>query len=137
MSHLNAILNSSRELSQLALKAQQHLALAQLVTQVIPPSLQRSCRLLQFSAPTLVLATDNGAAAAKLRQLTNEMITQLRAKGCEVTVIQVQVQVSAPPPPTQPHERTLSMVGKNEIVSFAKTLGDSPLKAALERLGKH
>lgn len=137
MFHLNAILNSSSELAQLSLKAQQHGVLAQQINAVIPASLRRSCRLLHFAAPTLVLAADNGAVAAKLRQLSAEIIKQLRAKGCEVTVIQVQVQVSVAPLPVPSQPRTLSQAGKNELASFAQTLVDSPLKAALERLGKH
>lgn len=107
-----------------------------LVEQVIPPSFKRGCRVLQLDRQTLTLGVDNGAIAAKLRQMTAELASQLQALGCEVTVIQVRVQVSAPPciPPHKP--LSLSPSGQNHLSDFADKLADSPLKAALERLAK-
>lgn len=131
---LNAFLSASNELSQLTQKAGQLITLQQLVDQVIPKSLKRSCRVLYFKQNTLTLAADNGAVAAKLRQMTGELATHLREKGCEVTGIQVQVQVNAPayvPPPTA---RTLSNTAKSQLSELAELLADSPLKAALARM---
>lgn len=133
---LNAFFTSSRELSQLARKAQQLMALQRQLEQVVPPSLKRGCRVLRLDQQTLTLAADNGAIAAKLRQMTADLAAKLRERGCEVTVIQIQVQVSATPytPPPKPHP--LSTAGKNQLADFAGTLADSPLKNALNRLAK-
>lgn len=84
----------------------------------------------------MTLAADNGAIAAKLRQMSSDLAAKLQERGCEVTVIQVQVQVSAPTytPPPKPH--LLSASGKNTLNEFAEKLSDSPLKEALNRLAK-
>lgn len=133
---LNSLLTSSRELSQLTRKAQQLMALQRHLELVIPSSLKRGCRVLQLERQTMTLAADNGAIAAKLRQMSSDLAAKLQERGCEVTVIQVQVQVSAPTyiPPPKPH--LLSASGKNTLSEFAEKLSDSPLKEALSRLAK-
>jgi hypothetical protein len=133
---LNSLLSSSRELCQLTLKAQQLMALQRHLEQVIPPSLKRGCRVLRLDRQTMTVAVDNGAIAAKLRQMSTELAVKLQERGCEVTLIQVQVQVSAQryiPPPKQ-HQ--LSPSGKNKLNEFAEQLSDSPLKDALNRLAR-
>jgi hypothetical protein len=133
---LNTFFTSTRELNQLKDKARQLMALQQQLEQVVPASLRRGCRVLKLDQHTLTVAADNGAIAAKLRQMTAEMAAQLQAKGCEVTVIQVQVQVNAPPYTPPPKPRSLSQSGKNQLAQFAAQLSDSPLKDALRRLSK-
>lgn len=89
---------------------------------------------MQLEQQTLTVAADNGAIAAKLRQMTAELAAQLRQRGVEVTAIQVQVQVSAPPFTPPPKAPSLSQSGKNQLAKFADKLADSPLKNALNRL---
>jgi hypothetical protein len=110
------------------------MALQQHFEHVIPPSMKRGCRVLQLDRQTLTIAANNGAIAAKLRQMTTELAVQLQERGVEVTVIQVQVQVSAPPYTPPPKPRSLSQSGKNQLDKFAEKLADSPLKTALSRL---
>lgn len=112
------------------------MALQQHFDHVVPPSLQRGCRVMQLDRETLTLAADNGAIAAKLRQMTAELASQLRGRGCEVTVIQVQVQVSAPPYIQPPKAHLISSSGKDRISEFTEKLADSPLKDALNRLAR-
>ncbi|MFA5824542.1 MAG: DciA family protein [Gallionellaceae bacterium] len=131
---LNTFLSSSRELSQLTHKARQLMTLQQHFELVVPPSLQRGCRVMHLERQTLTVAADNGAIAAKLRQMTAELALQLQQRGVEVTVIQVQVQVSAPPITPPPKAPSLSQSGKNQLAKFADKLADSPLKTALNRL---
>jgi len=102
----------------------------------VPASLKRGCRVIRLEQQTLTLAADNGAIAAKLRQMTDEMISGLVDTGCEITLIQIQVQVHAPPYIPPPVPRTLSETGKNHLAQFSKNLSDSPLKSALSRLAK-
>ena len=101
---------------------------------VAPPSMKRGCRVMQLDRQTLTVAADNGAIAAKLRQMTTELATQLQQRGVEVTVIQVQVQVNAPPFTPPPTPLSISQSGKNHLAEFAEKLADSPLKTALSRL---
>lgn len=133
---LNTILNSTSALSQLAAKAQQLTALQQQLELLLPASLKPSCHVIRLEQQTLTLAVDNGAIAAKLRQMTHEMISGLVGKGYEITLIQIQVQVHAPPyiPPSMP--RILSQAGKNHLAQLSENLSDSPLKSALTRLAK-
>lgn len=137
MTHrLNAILTSSRELRQLTGKAQQLTALQRQLTQLVPPALSRACRVTQIDGQKLTLTADSGVIAAKLRQMSTELLSGLQARGCEVTVIQVQVQVSTPPyiPPAQARE--IGAEGKAQLNQLAETLADSPLKQALTRLAR-
>jgi hypothetical protein len=131
---LNAFLSTSRELSLLSHKARLLMTLQQHWVQVIPPSLRRGCRVAYLNQETLTVDADNGAIAAKLRQMTPELVVQLRKKGAEVTAIQVQVQVNAPGSRPLPTPRSLSSSGKALLSEFAEKLADSPLKEALNRL---
>lgn len=131
---LNTFLSSSRELGQLAQKARELTALQQHFELVVPLSLKRGCRVMHLEQQTLTVAADNGAIAAKLRQMTADLAAQLQQRGVEVTVIQVQVQVSAPPYIPPPKPRSLSQTGKSQLEKFADNLPDSPLKNALNRL---
>ena len=89
---------------------------------------------MQFDQQKLTLSADNGAIAAKLRQMTGEIAAGLREMGRDVTVIQILVQVSSPPR-TPPHEvRSLGQAGEKHIAEFAEKLPGSPLKTALNRL---
>lgn len=133
---LNTLLTSSRELSQLTHKAQQLMALQRLWERAIPASLKQGSRVLQLERQTMTVATNNSAIAAKLRQLSTDLVAKLQEMGCEVTVIQIQVQVNVQSytPPPKPH--LLSTSGKNTLNEFAEKLSDSPLKEALSRLVK-
>jgi hypothetical protein len=128
---LNSFLASSQELSQLAGKAKQLLILQHQYEQVVPPTLRRASRVMQYDQHTLILSANNSAVAAKLRQMTPDLLTNLHNLGCEVTLIQVRVQVdrSAPVPATV--KPVLSSSGKQQLHKLADTLADSPLKRAL------
>lgn len=134
---LNTFLASDRELRQLSGKARQ-LALMQGHYQAIAPqTLYRSSKVLQFDNQNLVIAAFNGAVAAKLRQMTDELISLFQARGCEVTGIQIKVQVAAPPPVYRQVPRVLSRAAHEALDKLDESLADSPLKTALERLMKH
>lgn len=92
--------------------------------------------MTQIDGQKLTLTADSGVIAAKLRQMSTELLSGLQARGCEVTVIQVQVQVSTPPyiPPAQARE--IGAEGKAQLNQLAETLADSPLKQALTRLAR-
>lgn len=102
--------------------------------QVAPPSLLRSSHVIQVEHNVLTLAANNSAVAAKLRQMTPELVRQLHLHGCEVTGIQVRVQVALPPVTHTAVPCSLSTQGKQQLNDLAQTLADSPLKRALQRL---
>ncbi|MDX8399093.1 MAG: DciA family protein [Gallionellaceae bacterium] len=133
---MNSYLAGNPELRQLSNKAGQLTALQRQYEQLAPISLIRHSHVLHLQQKILTLAANNGAIAAKLRQLAPELIQLLQNRGCEVTVIQVRVQVSVPPPVHTVTPARLSEAGKKHMTELAEKLADSPLKNALQRLVK-
>jgi hypothetical protein len=133
---LKSYFGASLELRQLSSKAGQLLALQRLYEQIAPASLLRYSRVLQIERQILTLAANNGAIAAKLRQLAPELTRLLQNKGCEVTGIQVRVQVTLPATENTPTPPTLSAMGRKRLIELAVELPDSPLKSALQRLAQ-
>ncbi|HLY96060.1 MAG: DciA family protein [Sideroxydans sp.] len=131
---LNAFLASNHELRQLSSKASQLLALQRHYESIAPPALARNSQVLRLQQQTLVIAANNGAVAAKLRQMTAELISRFQARGCEVTGIQIKVQVTAPPPAVPPKPRILGKTAVDALSDLDQNLPDSPLKTALRRL---
>lgn len=124
----------SPELRQLSVKAGRLRLLQQLYERVAPPSLGRHSRVLQLQQGILVLAADNSAVAAKLRQLVPELARQFRDKAPEVTGIQVRVQVVVPAAKPPRRGAVLSLEGRRRLAELSAALADSPLKSALQRL---
>jgi len=131
---LNSFLSSNQELRQLSGKVRQLRALQVQYEQVTPPSLLRASRVMQIEQNVLIVAANNNAVAAKLRQMTPDLVRQLQLNGSEVTGIQVRVQVTSPPIPRASIPSSVSNSGKQQLNDLAETLGDSPLKSAIQRL---
>jgi hypothetical protein len=131
---LNAYLASNPELRQLSGKARQLATLQRLYESLVPPALQRSSQVLQLHQQTLFIAANNGAVAAKLRQMTTELISLFQARGCEVTGIQIKVQVTAARAPLPSEPRRLGREARDALGELQENLADSPLKTALKRL---
>jgi hypothetical protein len=133
---LNAYLASNQDLRQLSSKAGQLAALQRHYESFAPRSLIRSSHVMQLRQQTLVIAANNGAVAAKLRQMTDEFISCFQARGCEVTGIQIRVQVAVPPHTSLSRPRKLGKAALDALEKLDEELADSPLKAALRRLGR-
>jgi hypothetical protein len=131
---LNSFFASNQELRQLSGKVRQLRAFQLHYEQVAPASLLRASHVIQMEQNVLTLAANNSAVAAKLRQMTPELVRQLQLRGCEVTGIQVRVQVTSPPDARAAIPASVSAQGKQQLSELAATLSDSPLKSALQRL---
>jgi hypothetical protein len=132
---INSFFSSSKELSQLSGKVRQLRVLQSQYELVVPPSLHRASHVAQIEQGNLTLMANNSAVAAKLRQMTPELLKQLQLQGSEVTVIQVRVQVTiTPDKPAAPHPALISTQGKVHLNVLADSLLDSPLKLAIQRL---
>ena len=112
------------------------LALQDILTEVLPDSLATSTSVALSAADELVLFADNGAAAAKLKQLTPRILVFFRQRGHQVTAIRVQVQVKIRHNPLLQKQILLSPTARQAISELSATLDASPLKSALERLGR-
>jgi hypothetical protein len=112
------------------------LALQDILTEVLPDKLASSTTVALSAADDLVLFADNGAAAAKLKQLAPRILAFFRQRGHEVTAVRVQVQVRIRHNPLPQKQISLSPTACQAISELSATLGASPLKSALERLGR-
>ena len=128
---LKDFFRATPELHRLSGQAGQLLVLQRHYEKVAPASLLSCSRVSQLESGTLTLVADNGAVAAKLRQLAPELARLLQNRGCEVTGIRVKVQVAAPAAARVRRSGTLSPEGKKQLASLADKLPDSPLKNAL------
>lgn len=138
MSHrLRTFLDTNQELKHLKLRAKRIAALQLQYQLIAPHSLLQASRVMQLHGQTLIISADNGAVAAKLRQISTELISIFRTMGSEVTGIQIRVQVRGSAAPATPNPRTLGNHGRKELEKFTLILPDSPLKTALKRLVKH
>jgi len=133
---LKAFLASNSELRQLSSKAEQLSALQRHFDNIVPPSLKNSSHVLQLNRQAVIIAATNGAAAAKLRQMTSELISLFQARGCEITGIQIKVQVANPTPVISPQPRRLGKAAQDALDELDENLAESPLKTALRRLAK-
>ena len=131
------LLNSLPELQALNRELRQLAALQSALAEVLPANLATSASVALVKAGELILVADNGAVAAKLRQIAPRILSSLRQRGYEITGIRLQVQVRTRDNPLPQKQISLSSEARNAIDSLSSQLDPSPLKAALKRLGRH
>lgn len=127
----------STETSLLA-QARQLLKMQQVFVEITPPQLSKISRLGPMVKGTLIVFTDNGATAAKLKQLVPALLVKFQARELEVTGIRVEVQPKFHKPKVGiGSKRSWSGLGPAGLESLAKLsaeLDSSPLKSALQSL---
>lgn len=130
------LLSASHELQALSRQAQRLAELQQVLFEAVPPLLASATRVKSCRAGTLILLADNAAVAAKLRQLAPRFFDHLRKRAIEVSGIRVEVQVAVRQTelPTRSRKRPIPVDAVDDFRALAKSLKDSPLKAAVSRL---
>lgn len=131
-----SLLSGDRELRPLLDKAQALTALHRHFLGVAPRQLAQSSQVLGLQSGILSIAAANAAFAAKLRQLAPELVTLLQNRGCEVNGIRVKVQVSFQPNPPPVTPRKLGKAARDALHGLSRSLDDSPLRLALEKLAE-
>ncbi|MEQ1526571.1 MAG: DciA family protein [Gallionella sp.] len=131
---IKSLFSNHQELRAILDKAQILTELHRQFTAVAPKIFFSTTQILGLKFGTLSVAVANATLAAKLRQITPEIITQLQDKGCAVSKLLVKVQVSFDQP--QPHitPQKLSRTAQNRLSELSLTLDNSPLKSAIEKL---
>lgn len=132
---LSALLSNTAGLSALTRASQRISALQRLYAICAPPELTQTSRVIHEHGGMLVIAADNGAIAAKLRQMTPRLLKNLQKQMAEVTGIRVQIQVN------KAYSKAASGAKKialpvDLIESFdelSKKVKDSELRSALAR----
>ncbi len=132
---LSALIIDTAGLTALTRATQCIAALQRRYTICAPPELLSMSRVINHRDGMLVIAADNGAIAAKLRQLAPRLLKNLQKQGPEITAIQIQVQVervSARPRITvEKLPLPIDLIDKFENLS--KKVKDPDLSSALAR----
>lgn len=128
-------LGSTAALAALVDRAEYVLELQRQWERVAPPVLAQACRVSGLRDQVLVLYANNGAIAAKVRQLAPTMLDKFQKRGVEVTAILVRVQAWFLAPEQKPIKNLrIGSAGRESLRQLAERLECSPLKQALERL---
>ncbi|MDD2885491.1 MAG: DciA family protein [Dechloromonas sp.] len=129
--YLNADAAASRILSHARLLTK----LSRRFEQIAPSALRHLAHVANYKSGKIVIHADNGAVAARLRQLSRRLCSELSLGGAECSDIEVKVQ------PQQLPLRSIASTPKplsaksTEILrSTASSLPPGPLRQALERL---
>jgi hypothetical protein len=130
-------LDADPAMGRLSAHAKRLLALQRSLESAAPTALARNCRIANFKLGVVVIHADNGAVATKLRQIAASLGDEFRKSGSQVTEIRVKVQPRAghSSTPASAVDNRISEPSKRKLATLAGRLpGDSPLRAALQRL---
>ena len=133
---LTDCLNADAGMARLSAQAGRLLKLQRLYERAIPAALARHGRVANVKSGNIIIHAQNGAVAAKIRQLAPRLAEVFRQEGVDLNEILVRVQ-----PSTLVSEavntRIRSSIGeeaKQGLTSLAQKLPqDSPLRKALDR----
>ena len=131
------LIDTLPELQALNREIRQLLALQSVLAEVLPGNLATSVRVAMVKAGELILFADNGAVAAKLKQMAPRILIVLRQRGYQITGIHLKVQVRVRDNPLPQKHISLSSEARTAIDLLSERLNTSPLKSALSRLGRH
>ena len=132
---LSALIIDNAGLTALTRATQCIAALQRLYAVCAPPDMVRASRVVNNRDGMLVIAADNGAIAAKLRQQAPRLLKNMQKQGGEVTGIRVQVQVerSTPAPRIRTQKTPLTIDSINNFERLSKQVKDPDLGSALAR----
>lgn len=131
----SALIVETAGLSALNRTTQRISALQRLYTVCAPPEFVQASRVVGDRDGVLVVAADNGAIAAKLKQLTPRLLKNLQKQSAQITGIRVQVQVDrrAPSPRSASPKEPLPVDLIDNFEKLANQVKDPGLRSALSR----
>lgn len=135
---LHRFLASGDSLGRLQDHVARLLRMQRCLEQALPRALAAASKVANLKDGVLVIRTDSGAIAARLRQMTPGLIEHFTAAGHALAQIRIRVAPLATssgqrPPP----DRRMSAQAKDHVRGFAASLpADAPLREALERLAR-
>jgi len=142
-SKVGRVLASDTSLQPVIEKARQINALSKLCFDFLPPGLARLVRAITFNNRLedrqLVLLAASPAAAAKLKLLSEALLTYVSQQGAQVNSVSVRVQPGAGADPVAAARtpRRLSRSALNALQALHQRLPDSPARTALKTLLDH
>ena len=139
---IRALLRENEALLPFHRRLRQLSRLQKTFVDALPSGLNESCRIATVEGSTIIVATANGAVAAKLKQMLPRLLERFRetigenkTQDQEVTAISVIVQ-----PEFFVAEKTCKSALPREplpvekLAELAESLEDSPLKTAIENI---
>jgi len=87
-----AFITKHESLASLADRAGLLIEMRHLFREVTPAGIAKVCQVANFRNGVVVIAAQNSAAAAKMKQIAPRLMSLYLAKGWQVNAIQVQVQ---------------------------------------------
>jgi hypothetical protein len=142
-SKVGSVLASDASLQPVVEKARQINALSKLCFDFLPPGLARLVRAITFNnrlgERQLVLLAASPAAAAKLKLLSEALLTYVLQQGAQVNSVSVRVQpgAGAEPVAAARQPRRLSRTALEALQALHQRLSDSPARKALKTLLDH
>lgn len=133
---LDEHLRGDAAIASLQAHANHLLQLQQTLAAALPAALARSCRIANLKQGVLIIHAENGAVAAKLRQLTTTLTTRYRSQGELLTEIRIKVQPLEETPQARPQPRAaiLGAGSRTSIERLLDKLPDGLLRQALAEL---
>lgn len=130
-------LNKDAATGRLMAHARLLLKLSRRFEAVAPAGLRHSARVANYKLGTIIIHADNGAVAAKIRQLSQRLSNELSKGGAECSGIEVKVQPRQIPSQSMSStQKPLSGAALGVLRSTAENLPNGPLRAALDKLVK-
>jgi hypothetical protein len=106
-------------------------------TAIAPGGLGRAARVANFKSGVIVIHTENGAVAAKIRQMGRRLCDELSREGVECNQLEVKVQPQRSLREIHPASvKPLSTKAFDSMQATANELPPGPLRHALEILLK-
>jgi hypothetical protein len=91
-------------------------------------------RITDIDGPTATLIVDSSAAATRVKQLQVKLVRSLAEQRPEVTKLKVKIQVATVTQSRKRADRTPMPAAF--LAKIAEDMQDSPLKSALQEIGK-
>jgi hypothetical protein len=102
---------------------------------VAPAGLRHSAHVANYKLGTIIIHADNGAVAAKIRQLSQRLSNELSKGGVECSGIEVKVQPRQIPSQSMSStQKPISEKAIGILQSTTEKLPEGPLRSALDNL---
>ena len=102
---------------------------------IAPGGLRHAARVANYKSGKIVIHADNGAVAAKIRQMSQRLCVELSKGGAECSDMEVKVQPRQNPYQTRTSTpKPLSGKAFGALQATAEKLPPGPLRAALDSL---
>lgn len=134
MPELNFFLNASPTLRKLVSQATQLMDTERTFRATAPQALARHCRVAGLEHGILMIISDNGAIAAKLKQQQSTLLINLQKRGLKISSIRIRVHPVQRAAPAVAKGAALGPQAVATLQDLAQHLDDSPLKKALQAM---